>query len=214
MMNIVNENRKKQIDSFIDKDHEVMDTFYDLVDSDISDKKILSEMRKLIKIDPDFYDPYLAARDILFSMGKEEEAEFLLQEAYRRALLTIVDTKGQWPKEMLWGYLENRHVMRIIEEQGRFYWRVGKIDAALDIFRKLLRVNPHDNQGIRFNVLAIRMNLGFDTWQDPFIVEEDGQNVNLDAFKVHDWFRKNAPKYEDDFQWLLEIYRAWDKESQ
>jgi len=207
-MNIVNENRKTQIDSFIDKNHVVMDALYESIESGISGEKMLSEMRKLIKIDPDFYDPYLAITDILFSVGEEREAELLLQEAYRRALLTIVDAEGRWPKEMLWEFFENHHVMRIIEEQGRFYWRVGKIDAALDIFRKLLRVNPHDNQGIRFNILAIRMNLGFSTWQGPFAVRSEGRDVYLDGFKVHMWFYENAPKYEDEFQWLFDLHKS------
>jgi len=213
-MNIVNENRKRQSNSFIDKDHEVMDAFYEIIDNDLHYKKILSEMHKLIKIDPDFCDPYLTARDILFSMGKEEEAELLLREAYRRALLTIVDSKGRWPKEMLWGYLKNRHIMRAIHYQGWFYWETGKVDEALDIFRKLLRANPSDNQGMRHNILAIRMNLGIDEWQKPFEVERDGEIAGLDAFKVNDWFRKNAPKYKDEFQWLFDVYKSRDEELQ
>src|SRR5579872_5994336 len=150
-MKIINEKRKRQIDEFIDKDHEVMNEFYEILDSCISDKQMLKEMRRLVKMDPNFYDPYLTASDILFSMGQDMEAEAILHEAYCRALLTIVDLKGRWPKEMFWGFLENRHIMRALERQALFYWQAGKVDEALDIFRQLLQVNPNDNQGVRHN---------------------------------------------------------------
>jgi tetratricopeptide (TPR) repeat protein len=212
-MLIINEKRKKQIDEFIDKDHAVMEDYYEIVCSKVPDGQMLKKMCTLIKADPDFYDPYLMVSDLLFSKGKKKEAEVILQEAYERALLTIVDAKGRWPKQMAWGFLENRHVMRAIEQQALYYWETGKVDDALEIFRQLLRVNPHDNQGARYSILAIKMSLGFDEWEKPFEVERDGKVVGLNAFKVGDWFRENAPKYEDDFRWLLDLYKTWDDAS-
>ena len=35
-------------------------------------------------------------------------------------------------------------------------WEVGKQEEALEIFRTLLRLNPKDNQGVRY-VLAARL---------------------------------------------------------
>src|SRR5579864_4754696 len=103
-MKIVNKKRKKRINEFIDKDHEVMHEYYEICNRDISYKQMLNEMYRLMKVDEDFYDSYLTASEILFSTGKEKEGEAILQEAYHRALLTIVDAEGRWPKVMDWGF--------------------------------------------------------------------------------------------------------------
>ena len=117
---ITNKNCKRQITEFIDDDHSVRDKFYYIMGKNLSESKMLTEMRKLIEIDEDFYDPYLAMADILFSQGKSEEAQALAKNAYERAVARIADSKGQWPKVMRWGFLENRHLMRALE-----YYAVG-----------------------------------------------------------------------------------------
>ncbi len=204
---------KKQIEVFLDKKHTVMSRFYDLMDQNISDAKMIKGMEKLISEDRDFLDPYLTIADILFSDNKDEQAALILKEAYERALMIIVDDQGRWPQEIPWGFLENRHIMRAIERQAIFYWETGKIDEALCIFGKLLKVNPQDNQGVRYNILAIRMNLNIDEWEKPFEVQEDGKIIGLDGFKVYKWFEENAPKFENDFKWLLDLYRSWDADA-
>lgn len=203
---------RKQIEVFIDKDHEVMYRFYEIAEKNISNAKMLKEMQKLISEDPNFLDPYLVVADILSSQNQNKKAAAILHEAYERALMIIVDEMGRWPKELPWGFLENRHIMRAINQQALFYWEIGKIDEALDIFRKLLRVNPQDNQGVRYNILAIKMGLGIDEWTKPFGVQEDGEILGLDAFKVSDWFDKNSKKFEDEFKWLIDLYKSWEEE--
>ena len=204
--------QNKEQEFFVDKNHAVQGLYYDILDQKISDAELIKEMHKLIAQDKDFLDPYLVISELLITQGKEEEAVEILKKAYDRALMIIVDKNGQWPKEMPWGFLENRHILRTIEQQAFFYWTCGQIDEALNIFRKLLKMNPHDNQGIRYNILAIRMGLNFDKWQKSFEVIQDGQVVGLDGLRVSKWFDKNAPKFEDDFKWLLDFYKSDDSD--
>lgn len=205
-MLITNENRKRQINNFIDEDHGVMSDFYDIMDSDISSDRLLKKMRKLIDKDADFYDPYLVVAEILFCEDKEKEGITILQNAYERAVKRIVDYKGRWPKEMAWGFLENRHLMRTIEQYAILCWEIDKINEALDIFRNLLRMNSNDNQGARYNILAIKLGLGIDEWEKPFEVIHDGKIVGLDSIKVSNWFNENAPKFPEEFQWLIDLH--------
>lgn len=207
-MQIKNPKRKKQIKKFVDKDHEVMNRYYDFIDSDISENKLEKEMRKLIKEDRDFYDPYLVLFDILLYSNRSKEMTILLRNAYKRAVMRIVDYKGNWPKEMRWGFLQNRHLMRIIERYAILCWEVEEIDEALDIFRKLLRSNPGDNQGARHNILAIRMGLKAYKWQKPFEVKEKGEVYGLDALKLSSWFNKNVKKFPEEFDWL---FKEWEQ---
>lgn len=201
---ITNPKRKKRISHFIDKNHEVMHEFYELTEEEMADKKLLKEMRRLIEEDPDFYDSYLLAADFLIWSGQKEEVYKLAYKAYERAVKKIADSEGQWPEEMLWGYLENRHLMRAIERQGHFFWEDGKVQEALEVFRKLLRCNPRDNQGVRHFILAILLGLEIGEWQKPFEFVQDGQVVGLDARKVTEWFEENAKKFPEEFDWWFE----------
>ncbi len=199
---VANKKRRNKIVSFIDKDHHVMHDYYTIFDGDLTDNQVLKKMQTLIKADPDFLDPYLVASEILFSRKRDVVASALIKEAYARALATIVDLKGNWPKEMLWGYLANRHIMRAIEAYALLCWEDGYLNEALDIFRRLLRVNPYDNQGMRYNILAIRKGLNFEKWKKPFICKRDGEILGLDAFKMTRWFNENAKNFPEEFPWI------------
>ena len=199
---ITNSRRKKRIEEFVDKDHKVMSEYYDLLESATSDAQLKREMEKLIETDPDFYDPYLVVADLQTEQGNDKKGDELIQEAYERAVKRIADARGDWPIFMPWGWLENRHLMRAIERQAVIFWEEGKTDEALDIFRRLLRANPGDNQGVRHSILAIRLGLGTD-WYAPFEVK-DGPMAGeaIDAFATEKWFEKNAKKFPEEFGWL------------
>jgi len=203
---ICNKNRKRQMAEFIDKNREVMYRYYEITEDKLSDEQLIAEMKKLIECDKDFYDPYLVISDVLLWQGKKSEAQIFCKEAYQRAVDWIADSKGRWPKFMPWGFLENRHLMRALEYYADVRWEEKNIDEALDIYRRLLRLNPNDNQGARYNILAIRMGLGYEEWDKPFEVKENGEAIGLDAFKVSKWFHKNAKKFPDEFEWFFQYH--------
>lgn len=207
-MLITNDKQKRQNKFFVDEDHEVMSKFYEIIESGISATKMIQEMKRLIEKDADFYDPYLVIADILFSQGKDAKGSQILQDAYERAVTRISDSKGRWPKEMVWGFLENRHLMRAIEQYGILCWENNEIDKALDILRRLFHMNPEDNQGIRYDILAIKLGLGMEEWQKPFEYIQKGQVVGLDAVKVSKWFEENARKFPEEFQWFFDFHKG------
>jgi hypothetical protein len=51
-----------------------------------------------------------------------------------------------------WGFFGTRPYMRAIHALGLAYLEVGKEDRARRCFERLLRMNPHDNQGVRFSM--------------------------------------------------------------
>ena len=201
---MVNSRRKKRIEMFTDKDHSVMQKYYDLLESSISDEKLRKGMEALMVEDPDFYDPYMVVADLELERGNVKKSLRLIQQGFERAIMRIADARGDWPVEMPWGYLENRHLMRMIERFAVLVWEQGIEEMALDIFRRLLRANPRDNQGARHFILAIRMGLGLG-WDEPFIVQ-DGPMAGeaLDVRALHEWFEKNAKAYPDEFEWWFE----------
>lgn len=192
---------------FIDKERPVMNRFYGILEKDLSSSELLDAMQKLIEQDKDFYEPYLAAADILFSESKNDEAAEFLMQAYVEAVARISDEDGNWPDEMEWKFTENRHILRVLEEYGLFLWENDYIDEALELFRRMLCMNPDDEQGVRYNMLAIKMHLGVYDWDEPFIIkDEHGCEVDLDDDKIDRWFQQHAQQFPDEFKWLLDYY--------
>ena len=63
---------------------------------------------------------------------------------------------------MEWGYLENRAYMRAIQYMGDLYWDNNEKEKATKLFRLLLKLNPNDNQGVRYEIAALYAGLNGD----------------------------------------------------
>ncbi len=51
-----------------------------------------------------------------------------------------------------WGILDNRPYLRCLHGYGFYLWRSGDLNAAGEVFSRMVWLNPHDNQGARFNL--------------------------------------------------------------
>lgn len=82
-----------------------------------------------------------------------------------------------------WGRLETRPYMRARLAFAQTLWDVGEGDRALDHYRELLRLNPNDNQGVRYLLLPALLKIGRDDEADALLREyrEDPQAVWLYA---------------------------------
>jgi tetratricopeptide (TPR) repeat protein len=109
-------------------------------------------VRKALSIFPDCADAYnLLAEDEAKSL--EEAARYYENgvEAGRRALGEEIfkEAKGHF-----WGYLETRPYMRARAGLMQCLWATGQHDAAVDHAKELLKLNPSDNQGIRYILIT------------------------------------------------------------
>ena len=62
-----------------------------------------------------------------------------------------------------WGLIDNRPFLRCMHGYGLCHWRLGRSKDAAQIFKRMLWLNPGDNQGARFLVEDIRAKL---SWED------------------------------------------------
>lgn len=186
--------------SFVDKNRPVQMKYYDLLDSPniMTNREMENKIKKLIKEDPDFLDTYLILYEIYQDEGDLKNAEDILNEAYQRAINLITDKEGNWPESLMWGFLENRHIIRVIFNKAVNFWDKGQNQEALEILRKLLKTNPNDNVGARDYILAIRMGMTFEEYEQKF---NKGGYYGMESVK---WFENNAPKFPDEFGWWLE----------
>jgi tetratricopeptide (TPR) repeat protein len=58
-----------------------------------------------------------------------------------------------------WGLLETRPYMRARQGLAETLWRLKRYEEAIQHFRELLKLNPGDNQGNRYALLALLMQL-------------------------------------------------------
>lgn len=62
-----------------------------------------------------------------------------------------------------WGFIDNRPFLRCLHGMGISWWRLGDRDQAAALFRRMLWLNPSDNQGARFNLAAVEAGK---TWEE------------------------------------------------
>ena len=65
-----------------------------------------------------------------------------------------------------WGGIDNRPFLRCLSGYGLCLWRLQRFAEAEQVFGRMLRLNPSDNQGVRFLLTEVRAKKA---WQDPTI---------------------------------------------
>ena len=68
-----------------------------------------------------------------------------------------------------WGITENRPFLRCLQGQGLCLWRQNRGEEARAVFERLLRLNPTDNQGVRFLLADLKAGR---TWEESCQGEE------------------------------------------
>ncbi len=63
---------------------------------------------------------------------------------------------------LVWGHLYNRPFLRALKGYALCLWRLGETAKADKVFRRILSLNPNDNQGVRFCREDIQQGL---TWE-------------------------------------------------
>lgn len=64
---------------------------------------------------------------------------------------------------LLWYNVDNRPFLRCMRGYGLCLWRLGRFDEAESVFDRMLWLNPHDNQGVRFLIDKVKAKIA---WED------------------------------------------------
>jgi hypothetical protein len=113
-------------------------------------------------------------------------------KGYQNAI-ELIEKNGKFPDILRWGFIENRHIIRVIFNFATLLWLADKKDDALEILLKLYKSNPDDNVGARYSILAILE--GFES-QEHLEEEFDSGDGYVDWQKQEEWFVKNHKKYK------------------
>ena len=107
--------------------------------------------RQALTLDPSAIDGY-----VILALRAEIDAEriALLREAILWGEALWREYVGRPPRDFFWAHLETRPFMRALHNLALVLWARGDREEAVRLADRMLRLNPNDNQGIRYIALA------------------------------------------------------------
>ncbi len=105
-------------------------------------------LKEALKIDETYVQTWIGLANVYDVAKKKKRGE----ECIKRAYDETVKQFPTWPPRMEWGVLEHRPYLRAIHWRGELYMDGGEIEKGLELLRLCLKLNPNDNQGIRYIV--------------------------------------------------------------
>jgi tetratricopeptide (TPR) repeat protein len=116
--------------------------------------------KRALKISPLCADAYvLLAQE---SARSAQEAKELYARGVEAGELALGPKTFKEDVGYFWGILETRPYMRARAGLAQALWTLGSRDEAIAHYRDMLRLNPGDNQGIRYILAAALLEIGDD----------------------------------------------------
>ena len=191
---------------FIDKDRfEVHEMYFEFLESSIQNdtKKSIKALKVMIKKDPNFFDPYITLHEYYLADGDFKKAIKTMEDGYHRAM-DLIEKRGNFPDTLRWGFIENRHIIRMLFNFAIFLWvNSEEQNVALNIFKQLLKSNPDDNIGARYSIVALLE--GFNSQEEYEEQFESKNGMGLEYEKLEKWFYKSAQKHLNVIGWWFEL---------
>jgi tetratricopeptide (TPR) repeat protein len=121
-------------------------------------RRRLELAEQALKISPDCADAYVLLAE---ERAKRVKEALGLYEAGVRAGERALGKKV-FEDEVghFWGMVETRPYMRARAGLAQCLWALGRIEEAISHFHALIRLNPNDNQGIRYILAASLLEVG------------------------------------------------------
>ncbi len=115
--------------------------------------------RRALERSPDCADAYVLLAE---ETRDPREARRLYEQGVRAGERALGQRVFQDEVGHFWGILETRPYMRARQGLAAVLWHLGEREAALDHLRDLLRLNPGDNQGLRYTLATWLLAVGDD----------------------------------------------------
>lgn len=120
---------------------------------------------------------------------------------YEQSCAILLDDNGAFPDLLEWGYTENRPLIRSMFGKAEDLWIAGDVQAAQTIYEGLLKGNPGDHPGVRYNLLGILEGMTFEKFS-ALAYEDDHMSKMVDP-----WFFMSAPKHKE----FEAMFKAWNE---
>ena len=191
---------------YIDIDRfKVNEEYWEFLESSEADNKEegIKVLKGIIKKDPDYYDPYITLHEYYLAEGNTKKAFEVLSQGYLRAIELVMDD-DRFPDELLWGFVENRHIIRVMFNFATMLWLADNKNEALAIFLQLLKSDTNDNVGARYAIVALLEGYeSYEHFEEKFATDSG----YFDAGAINKWFYEKAQKHERVIGWWILKYK-------
>lgn len=136
---------------------QAQDLIYDAWEEEDESRRV-QLARRALKISPDCADAYSLLAEAADTLEKSRDLYQKGVQAGERALgESFVELEG-----MFWGMLETRPYMRARFGLAHSLWLLGERRQAVAHLQEMLRLNPNDNQGLRYVLMNWLLERGED----------------------------------------------------
>ena len=130
---------------------EAQELFYDALEA-ATDEREFELLQEGLRLDP-------GNIDVLLALLRHRPAALAEEIALLRKIVALAEkqlgVKGfQEFAGAFWGFMETRPYMRAREQLAESLRCAGKLEEAVAEWEGMLKLNPNDNQGMRYNLLA------------------------------------------------------------
>jgi len=116
--------------------------------------------RKALQVSGDCADAYVLLAEE--TAEEPEEAKKLYEEALKAGERALGEETFREEAGHFWGILETRPYMRARHGLALCLWVLGRREEAAEHYRRMLELNPNDNQGVREQLATALVELGND----------------------------------------------------
>jgi tetratricopeptide (TPR) repeat protein len=149
--------------------------------------------RKALSISPDCADAYV----LLAEAAKQpEEARRLYEQGVQAGERALGEEMFAQQEGHFWGILETRPYMRARLGLADTLWELGERQAAIEHLQAMLRLNPGDNQGVRYLLASWLLIVKDDAALDRLLAQYPDEWSAFWAYTkaLHTFRRKGAKK--------------------
>ncbi|BFT94154.1 MAG: hypothetical protein MNSN_06860 [Minisyncoccus archaeiphilus] len=113
-------------------------------------------LKKALKMDEHYLAGYVGMASSY--LKKKDMKEY--KKYVERGFEEVKAVYPEWPTECRWGVMSNRPALRLICYKAMLEHSLGNLAEAESLYRLLLKINPHDNQGVRYLISAMFAGFG------------------------------------------------------
>ncbi len=150
-------------------------------------KKALEMLSVALEIDRDYVQTYIGFAQAYGELVDKNKAREHIKKAFKLTQKKF----PTWPKELHWGVLENRAYLRAIQFMADDCADLGKKSEAEKLYRLLLKLNPGDNQGVRYTLAGLYAGISGEKINNMF--DEGNRKQNCD--KLQDLVKEQNKKH-------------------
>jgi len=173
---------------------QAQDLIYDAWDERYRDKR-LALARKALSISPYCADAYNLLAEESKSM---EERQGLYEKGVRAGRMALGDLFFKENTGYFWGIIETRPYMRALAGFSECLWKTGRRQEAIENYQDMMRLNPNDNQGIRYILINCLLTEGMEEPAASLLSEYNEPSCFMLYSKALLLFRKSGGTTTDD----------------